>query len=348
MHGGSYTGDGYIDFSVNLNPYESKEVSYVIEKSLKEGMEYAGIYPDISQTKVRESVARMESVDSRCVIAGNGSSELIMAAVRTVMPKCALLIEPSFSGYAHALGSLPGCRIIHYVLSAEEDFALPDEILDRITDDIDIMFLCDPWNPIGSNIKDSTLEKILDRACLRNIYVVLDRSFIMISDLYSKCTDENIANLIEKYHNLIIIKSFTKCFALPGIRMGYALACPEMIKALKNQLPEWNLSSITSTCMRSLSDMPGITEFFTGSAEYIANEREYLTEKLSGFGIKVFKSDANFILIRHEKNTYEKMLKQKIIVRNCCDFYGLDDRYLRIAVRRHEDNVKLINAMERI
>ena len=348
-HGGDiYNNSVNIDFSVNLNPHVTDELKAVISEAVSEGMASANVYPDPLQKGLRRALADMENIAMECVIAGNGASELLLAIAHMCNPDKAFLIEPCYSGYVYTLNCISGCEIKRYLLKEDEGFCPTEDVLDAVTDDIDVLYLADPNNPTGMNIDGSLLEKILDRTDELNISVVLDRSFYMLSDAYTKNTDEKYAELTSKYKNLYIIKSFTKCFALPGIRMGYAISSAGNISTLSRYLPEWNLPSVTSTLMSRLSAFAKDRKFFCDSIEIIKTERNYLTRRLSEIGFKVYESQGNYILIRGQKDIYEKVLSKGILIRKCDDFQGLDDGFYRIAVRGREENIQLIDVLSEL
>ena len=343
-HGGDiYNNSVNFDFSVSLNPYVTDELKTVMGEAAAEGMASAGVYPDPEQRAVRSAIADMENVEPECVYAGSGASELLLAIARMCNPKKALLIEPCYSGYGYVLNCIRDCGIKRHLLKEDEGFCLTEDVLAAFTEDIDMVFLADPNNPTGRNIDGNLLEKILDRASELNISVVLDRSFYILSDAYAKNTDEKYSELILKYKKLFVIKSFTKCFALPGIRMGYVISSADNVFKLIRYLPEWNLSSVSNAYMRILSCFAKDRKFFNDSIKMIKTERDFLTRELSGIGFEVFKSDANFLLIKGQKSIYEKLLSRKILVRKCDDFHGLDERFYRIAVRSREENNLLID-----
>ena len=224
MHGGGYYScDIDIDFSVNLNPYpKSAKEDAVIQAALEEGLGNASKYPDIFQTDVRTAVSDAEGVDAGCVYAANGASELIMAVTLMTAPQKALLVAPGYTGYEYALTARNGCRIIRYFLNEEKDFRPGRDILEMITDDTDILYLQDPVNPTGRNIDGTLLSDILDKANRCYVTVLYDRSFYMLSDGFGrKGLSGN--ELINRYDNLYLVSSYTKSFALPGIRMGYVM-----------------------------------------------------------------------------------------------------------------------------
>lgn len=345
MHGGDiYNNRVDLDFSVNLNPYTNEEIRNSLEKAFKAGLEAGGRYPDIDQTILRKALSEYEGVDSECVFAGSGASQLLPATVAAIGPMCALFIEPSFSGYRHALGAI-SCEIRQHFLREEDGFVLTDGVLKQMTDDVDVLFLTDPNNPTGRNIDEDLLGRILDKASEKHISVVLDESFFTISEGYDHGRS---ARFVAKYDNLFIIRSFTKSFALPGIRMGYVLSSPEGIRRIRRHLPEWNLSSLSEAVMEECAGISMDDRFYEGSGELIGKEREYLVGMLSKLDFTVFDSDTVFLLVKGKEGLYEKLLENGILIRKCDDFEGLDAHFYRIAVKDHKDNVHLIDTMKRI
>lgn len=332
MHGGDiYNNSVDIDFSVNLNPYA---------RSRSEDR----AYPDIEQKRLREALAASENVGSQNVFAGCGASQLLMAAALAIRPQTALLIEPCFSGYAHVLEACPGCSIRRVFLKEEDGFALTGDVLESLTDDVDLLFLADPGNPSGRNIDEKLLIRILDSAKDHGISVILDDSFHTLSDGYAPA---GRAGLIERYPELFVIRSFTKSFALPGIRMGYVISMAENIEKIRKHLPEWNLPAPAQESMLECIKESRDGRFYEESLKMIRKERQILSEKMSELGFKVFDSNTVFLLIKGREGIYEELLKDGILIRKCDDFCGLDAHFYRVAVRTHEDNEKLINALEK-
>ncbi|MCR5734307.1 MAG: aminotransferase class I/II-fold pyridoxal phosphate-dependent enzyme [Lachnospiraceae bacterium] len=343
-HGGDiYRNKVDIDFSVNLNP---TGIPDDISEAIKEGVSRAGTYPDSKQESVKKSIADKEGISPECVMAGNGASELIFAAVRAIDPRNALLIEPCFSGYRYALNSLHNCDIKTYFLKKENGFKLTEGIIDLMDKDIDLIFLCDPWNPTGKNIDDDLLLSILDRAKTNDTYVILDQSFYHLSDKAQNGFDA--LAMLKSYDRLIILRSMTKIFALPGIRTGYVMADKEMITGIKNQLPEWNLSVISEEVIKAGAGLLSEKGFIDQSLDMIRKERTYLTDELKTLGLNVYESDTTFILIETDHELYEELLKRKILIRDLSNSYGLGRGFYRIAIKDHRSNKILIEIIREI
>ena len=352
MHGGDiYNNRVDLDLSVNLNPYTDEKIRKRLEKAYTAGLDAGAKYPDIDQTGLRNALSEYEGVAPECIFAGSGASQMLMAAVTAINPRCALLTEPSFSGYRHALdaivrdegGSGHFCEIRQHFLKEEDGFALTADVLGQLTDDVDVLFLTDPNNPTGRNIDRDLLFRILDKAVEKNIDVVLDESFYTISEGYDRGRS---VRLIAEYDNLFIIRSFTKSFALPGVRMGYVLSSPDRIAKLRGHLPEWNLPALSEAVMEECARISRDEIFYDRSMDLIRKERGFLSKELSERGFTVFDSDAVFLLVKGREGLYEKLLDKGILIRRCDDFEGLDPRFYRIAVRTHEENVHLIETLK--
>lgn len=357
-HGGDiYRNKVNMDFSVNLSPLPLPgAASDMIASAMLTGLEEAINYPDPGQYEVRESLTLSDNVDSDCIYAGSGASELIMACIRAVNPTDILIPLPCYTGYIHAVNALysmqtsdsftENTHIIRYYLKKEDDYRLTGDILNHMSDNIDLMFLTDPWNPGGANIEDGLLISILKKASDNGIRVILDQSFLFMSDKVTRSpSSAGTHELITKYDNLFIIRSYTKLFALPGIRMGYIISASNNITEIKKQLPEWNLSSVASKAMIACSDIARNTSFINDNISQINKERDYLMEELKQLGFRVFHSDTAFILFESGYELYTGLLEHGILIRDCSDYEGLGNGFYRIAVKDHRSNVLLINSI---
>ena len=342
-HGGDiYRNKVKMDFSVNLNPAPVPEA---IRSAMEEGMKNAGVYPDPEQESVRSALAELERVETDNIFAGNGASEMILAAVRAVSPRMALLIEPGFSGIRHALQSLPSVKIREFHLREDQGFTLTRDILTMLDEDVDLLYLADPWNPTGQNPDPGLLDEILQAAAKNHIMVLLDQSFYLLS---AAGREAGIPENLRRYFgNLIIIRSFTKLFALPGIRMGYAVSSPDHIRHIRKQLPEWNLSSAAGSVMTAGAALlkDGRNSVFDhADAE---KERLFLSEALKNRGFRVYPSDTIFLLFRAPEGLYERFLARGVLIRDCSDYPGLNG-YCRIAVKDHGSNLEFLGVLDEI
>lgn len=348
IHGGDiYNNRIELDFSVNLNPLGTPEP---VKNALVEAMANIGEYPDIEYSEVRRIIGENNGLSAECVLPGNGASECFMAIAKTVNPGKALINEPAFYGYRYALESIPGCEIGE---------TIPENITEEMLAEVNLIFLNDPVNPTGKNLGDDYIRNVLEKARGVGAYVVLDESFYYLSDKAASGDDigNNISNeigndfhaarLLSEFDNLIIVRSYTKLFAIPGVRIGYMLSSRENIAKISKHLPEWNLSCFASKAAVVCERMMNV-DFCTRTYEYIRSEREFLEAGLSALGMKVYPGDTSYLMIKAEPEFKEKLLERGILIRDCSNFKTLEKGHFRIAVKDHESNVRLLETIGEI
>ena len=332
LHGGDvYRNEVRLDFSVNLNPFPMPaKVAEAMQGALSEIHQY----PDPSQQKLRDGIAAFEGMTAENVVCGNGASELIMASVHAVMPRKALVTAPCYAGYAVALKAADA-EIEEYHTDENKDFAVDGGILGKINDSIDMVFIADPNNPNGMLIEPELKRAIASRCVECGAVLVIDECFYPLTEAGTALSPVN--------DDALHLRAFTKTFAIPGIRLGYMLSKDMMmLDKIRKHLPEWNLSRIAERTGEAAAEVLESAAYLTDSVQMIKQEREYLTEKLGKLGIKVYRSDTNYLLLKSEPDLYEKLLERGILIRKCANFSGLDETYFRIAVKDHEENEELI------
>ena len=338
-HGGDIYGAAVeLDLSVSLNPYPVPEP---IGKALEESLKHLGEYPDTEQRTLRKALAEAEGVDVSEIFAGNGASELISAAVGVAAPERVVLAEPGFYGYRHALGQLKDCHT--GTVSCEGPEALA-EALKAAVEESGLLCISDPWNPWGENLPEELLAEILEKAAGMGRHVLLDESFYLLSGKAEMKRDT--AGLIRRYPGLFIIRSLTKLFAMPGIRMGYVIASAENIRRIRRRLPEWNISVPAMYVMEAAAGVMKEGSFVRKSLEYIGNEREFLTEELKKRGFAVNDSDTVYLSFRGPGSLYGDMLGRKVLIRQIEG--GDGDAYYRIGVKKHDENLRFLGILDEV
>lgn len=343
VHGGDiYSYETEYDFSVNLNPIDCPDRVF---EELKKCISDISLYPDIDQRRVRESLAELEKVTPRNILAGNGASELIMAAVQKINPKSVVVINPSFYGYIHAINRIENCRIIPYELTEENDFLVTEDFIRFIKNSSpDLVLIANPNNPTGRLISKALMEDIISLCKSMNTAVLVDECFIRMT-----AEGESVGPMVMQYDNLFVVNAFTKLFSIPGVRIGYILSSEKNIEDIKKYLPEWNLSvfseSAACACVRVLTESD---YYIKETLETISKERQYLISALEKMADKVYKSDTSFILIKSDKPLFEMLLSKKILIRDCSNFEGLGKGFFRIAIKDHESNKVLVNALGKV
>lgn len=323
IHGGDiYRNHVEIDFSVNVNPLG---IPKRVEDALHESIAMCKSYPDIKTEKLKKAVGKMLGVEEEVLLFGNGASELFMAIVHAIRPKRTVIPVPSFYGY-------------EYAAKASEGEVVFGDSYSEITEGTDLLFLANPNNPTGTLLSKKEIKELLDYCRERNVVVVLDECFIEFCE-----SDSSMISEIEQYENLIIVRAFTKIFAIPGVRLGYLISSnQEILDRIRMQLPEWNISSLAQAagiaCAKEM-------EFVERTIAFVDKERAFLTEGLKKFGFKVIPSSTNFIFFYTEKELYEPLLQRGILIRDCSNFRGLKKGYYRIAVKTREENQTLLKVI---
>lgn len=337
QHGGNIYGyDNILDFSANINPLGAPES---VKKAIAAGIADIEKYPDSYCTELRKKLSVHEDIDIDNIVCGNGADDLIFRIVHTFKPKKAFVCVPSFTEYSRALSEV-GCDIIEHHLSETNDFDITESILDALDSSIDMCILCTPNNPTGRLISPEILEKF-SRKCTENeTILVCDECFL---DFVQNSENYTLRNSFNE--NCIILKAFTKLYAMPGIRLGYAV-CGSKDKAgmIRKSGQFWSISSLAQTAgIAALEEK----KYVCSTVKLISEERSFLAVELRKIGCKVFEASANFIFFKVSTGLCEKMLAEGILIRDCSNFSGLCDGFYRIAVRSHSENLRIVTALRR-
>lgn len=337
QHGGNT--DKYIryDFSANINPLGMPEN---VKKILAENIEKFSFYPDPDCIELVRAISYFENIPEKNILCGNGAADLIYRIVNAVNPCKALLFAPSFSEYEKALLDRR-CNIEYYCLKEENGYAIKSFDTDLLADK-DICFLCNPNNPVGNVTDINILIKIIDGCQKHNVILVIDECFM---DFVLNGVDLS-AKKFMFCKNLVILKAFTKVYAMAGLRLGYILSENDiLIEKIRNSGQPW---SVSVPAQLAGSAALKNTDFIKRTVEFIYKERKFLTDHLNDMKLKVLPSETNFIMFKSDNLKIDELLKNDgIAIRNCENYEGLGKGFYRIAVRTRKENQYLISAMER-
>ena len=340
IHGGDiYRHPDMIDFSSNCNPFGPPQS---VQDAICRAAGQIGHYPDVQCSLLRDALSAKLHVPGAWIFFGNGAAEVIFAVVTALKPKKALLPAPTFAEYAQALETV-GCEI-QYEQTAEADgFALPMDFAEQITEDIDMVFLCNPNNPTGNLLSREETERVIRRAGALGCTVVLDECFL---DFVENPDEFSMLGKLAAYPHVILLKAFTKLYAMAGVRLGYGISSnPAIIEKLERSVQPWNVSSLAQAAgLAALAEDAYVRESLTT----LRAERAYLLQALEKLGCRTYASQANYIFFRGETTLGEKLRAAGFSVRDCSNYAGLGKGYYRVAVRLQEDNVKLVQALAHI
>ena len=328
-HGGDiYRNQIRLDFSVNTNPLGMPDP---VKEALYQAVEEAENYPDIRAQALSAAVAEQLQVQKEQLVFGNGASELFHAVLHAIKPSKILITVPSFLGYEEAAKAID-CEVIFYEMKKEENFCLTDRILDVLDENISLVFLANPNNPVGNLVEPELIFQIAEKCRQCDITLVLDECFM---ELTGKEQTYSFLKRLDEFPNVVVIRAFTKLYAIPGVRLGYLVCEQNLAEKIRLQLPEWNLSVFAQRAgVAAIKEQ----EYIVRAVVCIQTQRQFLLEELQAAGCSVFDSDADYLLFYSEMPLYELFLQRGILIRDCSNFRGLQRGYYRIAVKSEEQN----------
>ena len=336
-HGGDiYTHKGMLDFSANINPFGIPET---VRKAAVDAIDECTAYPDPYCRLLRKKISRYEGVPEGWILCSNGAAELIYSfAYSLPKNKPVLIVSPTFGEYQTAL-SASGIQVEHFMLDEQNGFVLGDNIAKIDFSRYSALFICTPNNPTGITVRPELLIKL----AASGVRLFCDMCFM---DLTASPQLYDVPELLRKYPNIVALKAFTKSFAIPGLRLGYALCSDgKFLTAMSEKSPCWNVSIPAQKAGCAALDCK---EWLSGTVNDIGRERERVGSALHSMGIKVFPGEANFLLLYSEKDLFNSLLEKGILVRDCSNYQGLRKGYIRIAIRKAGENDRLLSAMQEV
>lgn len=343
LHGGINTINsnktGILDYSSNINPLGCHPG---VKKYLKNQMNLVSIYPDTDSKELRKNLEWYTKIPKEQIVVGNGATEVIYNFCKAFLNKKTpvLIPIPTFSEYEVAV-KLHNSKISFFKTM-------------NINNDIDIflkkipkhgcLFICNPNNPTGVLTSQKKILTIIQTAKKKSTLVFVDECFIELSD-----PKQTVIKYIKKYENLFVLRSLTKSFGLAGIRIGYGLGNKKLITILDKIKIPWNVSGLAQKAGNAALCY---YDYLEKTSKTILKEKYFLKNSISKMdGYTCYNTDTNFILIKTKIKSnilQKKLLEKKILIRDCSSFRGLSNNYIRIAIKTHNENKKLIKALEAV
>ena len=331
-HGGQiYNADGttgdFLDFSANINPLG---VSEKIRTAIIENLDGIKNYPDPNATELKAAISQRYKVPAENLVLVNGAAEFFYLYLNVTRPHKILIPVPSFSEYERAARAI-NAEVEYIFTRAEENFQL-----DAAQDfSADLIILGRPNNPTGNLISIDAIKKISNAT-----KILVDESFIDFLNV------ESAKNLVSE--KISVVQSLTKIFAIPGLRLGFAVVEKNLAEKLNAAKDVWNVNFLAQKAgVAALSD----EKFLADTRNWLKSEKKFFTDELKKIhGVEIFNPTVNFVLLKFEtaeiaRLTLEKLRQEKILLRSCENFVGLDGRYLRSAIRSRTENLKLLEVL---
>jgi L-threonine-O-3-phosphate decarboxylase len=339
-----------LDFSASINPLgPPQSVLTAIQQHLGE----ISAYPDPASTSIRQALGHLHNISADWILVGNGAAELLTWACRSLsaLPQVHLL-TPAFSDYRRALKAFDANICVHAMdlamdLDAEGASFQSEHLLWRSLTNLCNspnlatagLLLNNPHNPTGQIISKAELLPLIDRFA----QVVIDEAFmefLPVQDAYS------LVDKLTVHPNLVILRSLTKFYSIPGLRLGYAIAHPDLLAQWQSWRDPWSVNALAITAgVAALQD----EAFQSETYRWLAAAKPQLYQGLAAIpGLLPFPSAANFFLVRCDVSVTAlqmKLLKRRILIRDCISFSELGDHYFRVAVRTDADNARLVQVL---
>jgi threonine-phosphate decarboxylase len=329
-----------IDFSASINPLGPPASA---RKAFQASYTEVSRYPDPYGEELRAALASRHEVKPAEILVGNGSTQLIYLLCFALRPRKALVVGPAFSEHANAL-KLAGAKVSFLSLTANLDFKFSTEnFLAAWEKAPELAFLTTPNSVTGQLIPRAKIEKIARTALLKRRFLVIDEAFIDFVE------GESVKHLIQDNPFVIILRSLTKYYALPGLRLGYLLAHSRTVTQFAAYLEPWSVNApAQKVALACLADR----SFDLKTEGWLQRERKFLAQALIALkGFEPNPSSTNFLLVRIANDNTGALelrsflLHKKILIRACNSFPGLGSDHFRVAVRRRKDNRLLLEAL---
>jgi threonine-phosphate decarboxylase len=323
-----------IDMSSNVNPLGPPPG---LLAHLRQHLEAILALPEVDSGQMVKAFARRHDLPADAVLAGNGTTQLIYALPRALDTRRALILGPTYADYADACrmqGIAPA-----FCMAREAERFQPDlELLVKAAADADTVFVCNPNNPTGTLIPSAELE----RCCRRHpaVRFIIDESYLPFAPPAAAKSLMGCG-----LQNVVVLNSMSKIFRIPGLRIGFAVSGPGTIDRLRQLALPWSVNSLAQAAVQYLMARPAETDAF------VAETRQHLEAEKSAFKralgtaahLQPYPSATSFILIRLEGGltaaaVRRRLARRRILIRDCANFEGLSERFIRISLKERETN----------
>lgn len=337
-HGGdiyAYDRD-LLDFSVNLNPLGMPDR---VLRAIREHAEEYDRYPDPHCRALRRALSVRESVPEKWLVFGNGAADLIVRLCMVLKPKRALLPAPTFSEYEKAV-RLAGGEVRRFFLRQEAGYQVTADYADAVQLGDSVVFLCNPNNPTGALAEPGTVEALLSACGQVGAVLVVDECFLPFTD------GRSCQSRLRAYPNLMVLRAFTKLYAMAGLRLGYLMCADE---DLAGRIGAWGQSWSVSAPAQ-VAGLAAVSEegWPERTRRFLRMERPWMTDALGALGFFVYPSHSNFLLFQARPDLWDRAMARGVMLRPCSNFPGLDGSYFRIGLKKRVQNEMLLQVLKEI
>ncbi len=333
-----------LDFSANINPLG---ISQRLRACLTESIDWLVHYPDIGYSHSRDLLAHHHALERDNVLLANGAVEVFYELARFLRPKTVLTLSPTFMEYEKAFSQVQA-KVERFSLpSPSYEWNLADMLpaLDSLTAG-DAVLICNPNNPTGTLIRRIELEKLAEDLQERRIFLILDEAFM---DFLDDEGDYSFVSCLAAYPNAVVVRSLTKFYAIPGLRLGYALSChPTCFDEIEGSRAPWSVNAMADHALPVLLKDQAYQE---ATKQWLRVERDFLFQGLTAFSqIRLVKPSVNYIFFEYlgRLDLRQELRQRKIFIRSCQNYHDLTERHYRIAIRSHQENEQLLACLTEV
>lgn len=331
-------------YNSNLNPMGVPES---VKKAIADHADAVMRYPDDYYPALKSALSAYAGCKDDQLVLGSGSSDLLRFFIGLLAPKKAMVLVPSFSEYEKVL-SIMGCEIVYYELDESKgyEFDIAD-FVGHLDSSLDLIILGNPNNPTSQIISRDDMETMAEVCKELDTFLLIDEMYIEFVEKYQDITS---VPLVANYDNIAVLRSTSKYFAVPGLRLAYAVMNnPEYMKLVKLTSAPNPISSLTAAvCTEMLKDRKYIEE----SRSQIFTERNLIYSAMStNKNVKLYKPSANFMLVQILKGDVdagqiaEHCKLKGIVIRNCENIRGLSNKFIRFCFMKPSQNDLLVNTI---
>jgi threonine-phosphate decarboxylase len=338
-------GPELLDFSANINPRGLPPQARERLARDASDVRLLSLYPDPAARRLRAALSELLNITTDAIIVGPGAESLLAPILRYLQPLRALVPVPAFSEYRRACAQ-EQIEFVPLPLERSGLFRLPvDDLCHRIqAERYGVVLLNNPHNPSGAMLNSGEVRRVLEAASSCGAALLLDEAFI------DYAPEASLVHEAATRSGLIVVRSLTKFYGCPALRVGYAVAHPETVRRVQSLLPAW---PVTQLAIHALAEAVADRAFAEMTRRENAVERERLIDSLTGLGLFAFPSAANFLLLELQADMPKAaelrnrlISRHRILIRNCDSYEGLMlGRYVRVAVRSGEENRRLSQAL---
>ncbi|WP_249435986.1 threonine-phosphate decarboxylase CobD [Paenibacillus sp. Marseille-Q4541] len=334
----------FLDYSANINPLGPPAE---VKEALMQGWKEIIRYPDPGHRGLKRRLSDKLQLGEEHILVGNGAAECMALLLQALRPETVGTIEPGFSEY-RTLAIQFGAKVDSVYGRKDKHYRAEISDIVGLMERVQVLFIGQPNNPNGVQYSLSDLEVIAKKAEQTKTKLVVDEAFI---DFIPERSRQSLAPSLGKYPEVIIIRSMTKFYAIPGLRLGFAIASPEIIRAMTKKQVTWSVNGLALLAGEAcLQAQPSYEQ---DTLSLIAMERTRLMDGLSEYGFTVCPGEANYLLVESlapwtAGTLQEAMGRKGILIRSCAMYPGLNQHAFRIAIKSTEHNLHLLETLGQI